>query len=153
MKGCNCHTCLAVRYVRTWARNIRKALAAAPRDHRGKASAFDPVGLAEANGMNLEDNAILLEEVADQLELDRHLPKRAAAMKHDHKPQIDSRKPLCSFCGAPAKKSQEHPRNTEQLVHTCKSPDCLNAFRAILEGVPADTRALDKSKKPRQRKR
>ena len=48
---------------------------------------------------------------------------------------------LCTFCGAPAKKCQEHPKNVEQIIYSCKDADCLNRFRALLEGVSPDTRA------------
>ena len=90
---CDCHTCLAVGFVRAWATNIREAIAKAPRDEDGKASAFTDVGLAEANDMMLEDNADLLEEVADQLELDRHLPPDAVAEKHTARGQLATFRP------------------------------------------------------------
>ena len=127
---CDCHTCLAVRFVRAWATNIREAVAKAPRDEDGKASAFTDVGLAEANDVMLEDNADLLEEVADQLELDRHLPPDAVATKHTAGKPVDdvADRPACTFCGARSVMSDVCVSNTEQLVHTCRARECRNRY-------------------------
>lgn len=89
MNACDCHTCLAVRYIRAWAQNFRDALARAPRDDNGKASLFSDVGQAEAAGLDLEDSATLLEEVATSLEQDRHLTPAQAEVKHAAKPTLE----------------------------------------------------------------
>lgn len=62
----------AASYVLRWAENMRNELAKTPRDDRGKASAFSNVGRAEAAGMNLEDAALLLEEVGAALKRGAH---------------------------------------------------------------------------------
>lgn len=39
---------------------------------------------------------------------------------------------ICDFCGAPSRKKQEVQGNPEQVVRSCKAPECLAKFRGLV---------------------
>jgi len=62
----------AVAFLRQWAENMRRAETEAARDENGKASLFSDVGLAEAQGLDLEGAAVVLDAAADALAEGKH---------------------------------------------------------------------------------
>jgi hypothetical protein len=58
---------------------------------------------------------------------------------------------ICTFCGEPAKRSDVLP-STQMPINSCKSADCLNKFRALIEGKPSDTRAYQLERETRHKR-